>query len=372
MAPVPLSQAQTHPHPWGLPLTADLGTIPVWGGRRRWLAAVRITLDSRAGRRALARHHVAADTAIAVARADARVADHRTGRSVTTSHQTVASRIGSCAKTVQRARQLLVSLGLAVVIAVGRYLTAAERNQAQAATGRRIVRVASTRALTLAQHLVERVHLPRRGSVTPHEFSNSTVTKRARARAGAATGNRSRPLWLQLLAATLVSRLRHLARPGTTHIGHLCDAVVAAGVTCQWVGLSPDIDQLPSSKRRTAVRAAAGRIIDALDERNRNSGLMSLPADSQHHPIGLLAHQIRDLIDAGIDPGARAGAQQKADQRREAVRAERRARQQADRQRHEEYMAHPAGRRRIAEQLHQARLSWRRATTDHRTSKPTC
>ena len=304
MAPTALSQAQTHPHAWTLPLTADLGTIPVWGGRRRWLAAVRITLDSRAGRRAAARHHVAADTAMAVARADAQVADHRTGRSVTTSHQTVARRIGSCSKTVQRARELLAALGLAVVVATGRYLTREERRTAWEATGRRILRVASTRVLTLAQHLVEHVHLPRRGPRTPPGSRHLVVTKRARARAGAAIRTRSRPLWLQLLAATLVGRLGHLARAGTTHIGHLCDALVTAGVTPEWAGLSPDVDQMPAPDRRTAVRATADRIIDALDQRNKAAGLLSLPADSQHHPIDFLAHQIRHLIAAGVDPGA--------------------------------------------------------------------
>ncbi len=312
MAPTARSQAQTHSHAWTLPLAADLGTIPVWGGRRRWLAAVRITLDSRAGRRAAAHHHVAADTAMAVARADAQVADHRTGRSVTTSHQTVARRIGSCSKTVQRARELLAALGLAVVVTPGRYLTRAERRTAWEATGRRIIRVASTRVLTLAQHLVEHVHLPRRGSGTLLRSRQLVVTKRARARAGAPKDNEPRPLWLQLLAAALVSRLGHLARAGTTHIGHLCNALDQAGVTPEWAGLSPNVDQLSPSERTTAAEVAAARIIDALDQRNKAAGLLSLPADCQHHPIALLVHQIRHLIAAGVDPGAVRAARDRA------------------------------------------------------------
>ena len=274
---------------------------------------------------------------MAVARADAQVADHRTGRSVTTSHQTVARRIGSCSKTVQRARELLAALGLAVVVTPGRYLTRAERRTAWEATGRRIIRVASTRVLTLAQHLVEHVHLPRRGSGTLLRSRQLVVTKRARPRsgapkdnepallsknlstprrapprAGAPKDNEPRPLWLQLLAAALVSRLGHLARAGTTHIGHLCNALDQAGVTPEWAGLSPNVDQLSPSERTTAAEVAAARIIDALDQRNKAAGLLSLPADCQHHPIALLVHQIRHLIAAGVDPGAVRAARDRA------------------------------------------------------------
>lgn len=351
MAPIHLSQAQTHPHPWVLPPAADLSEIPTWGSRTRWLTTLDAILGDQESAAVLTRHHVSAGTLVAVARADARSADHRTGRSVATSHATVARIIGACARTVARARAALIDLGLAAVVAAGRYLTGAER-AARADEGRRQIRAASTRVLILPRRLVERVHLPRRGSEPLKGSGLHMVTKRAQARARAPKEELPcRPLWLQRLAGQVVSLFPWLARSGSTHIGGVCDALTAAGITEDW---------------------SADDVREALNRRLDDAGLDQMPLESQRHPLRLVIHQLADARDRGIDPPAERRDRQEAHQRRKAAQNQRRRTEREDRDRHERYMTDPEGRSRIAEQLHQARLSWRRARTEHRTIQHTC
>lgn len=341
MARIPLSQAQTHPHPWTLPPSANMATIPTWGGRRRWLAAVCVALDQPDGQQLLARHHVALDTVVAIATADAQVADHRTGRSVATAHATVARALGVCSRTVQRARQVLLDAGLAAVVAAGRYLTTSERQQAVAA-GRHQIRAASTRVLTLPRRLAH-VHLPRRGSRTPHTSRQCVGTKRALTRAKAATRKRTiRPMWLQRLAGRLAERLPWLA---TGHIGRLCDALDALPISPDWT---------------------AADIIDTLDARNRHLGLLALPPLSQHHPTGLLAHQLTDALTHDINAHQDRLTRQTQQAQRTQARARQIAQFHADAQAHAAYMADTTARDRVAERLKSVRVALRAATAAHR------
>lgn len=347
MARIPLSQAHTHPHPWTLPPSANMATIPTWGGRRRWLAAVCVALDQPDGQQLLARHHVALDTVVAIATADAQVADHRTGRSVATAHATVARALGVCSRTVQRARQVLLDAGLAAVVATGRYLTTSERQQVVAA-GRHQIRAASTRVLTLPRDLAH-VHLPRRGSSTPHTSRRSVGTKRALTRAKAATKRTIRPIWVQRLAASLAARLPWLA---TGHIGRLCDALGALPISPEW---------------------SATDIIETLDARNRHLGLLALPPTSQHDPIALLAHQLDDALAHDINAHANRLTRHAQHQQQIATQAQQIAQTRADAQAHAAYMADTAARTRVEEQLKTARAALRDATATHRhraTSKP--
>ena len=72
---------------------------------------------------------------LAVARAYWTYADQDTGRGVTASHERGGRQLGICTKTVQRATRILEELGYAVTLIEGRYLTAAERQQARAHHG---------------------------------------------------------------------------------------------------------------------------------------------------------------------------------------------------------------------------------------------
>lgn len=346
MARIPLSQEHTHPHPWTLPPRANMATIPTWGGRRRWLAAVRVALDQPDGQQLLARHHVAPATVVAIATLDAQAADHRTGRSVATAHATVARVLGICSRTVQRARQVLLDAGLAVVVATGRYLTAAERHQA-AAAGRHQIRAASTRVLTLPRHLAH-VHLPRRGSKTPKNSRQCMDTKRALTRATAPTRPLPRPIWIQRLAARLATRLPWLA---TNHIGRLCDTLDTLPITPDWT---------------------ATDIIDTLDARNRHLGLLSLPPPSQHHPTALLAHQLTDALNHNINAHQDRLTRQNQHQQRIASQQAARVQQRADQDRHLEYLADQPARSRVTAALAAVRVHLRAQTakTRSRTHSP--
>ncbi|MDN6566034.1 MAG: hypothetical protein L0K65_03145 [Actinomyces sp.] len=325
-----------------------MATIPTWGGRRRWLAAVCVALDQPDGQQLLARHHVALDTVVAIATADAQVADHRTGRSVATAHATVARALGVCSRTVQRGRQVLLDAGLAAVVAAGRYLTTSERQQAVAA-GRHQIRAASTRVLTLPRRLAH-VHLPRRGSRTPHTSRQCMGTKRALTRAKAATKRTIRPIWLQRLAARLAARLPWLA---TGHIGRLCDSLGGLPISPDWT---------------------ATDIIDTLDARNRSLGLLALPPTSQHHPAALLAHQLTDALTHDINAHQDRITIQAQHQQRVASQQAARVQLRADQDRHLEYLADHTARSRVTAALTAVRVHLRAQTakTRSRTHSPAC
>lgn len=130
-------------------------------------------------------------SAIIVARADMASADVRTGRGVSTSHETVAKRLGMSKRTVGEARRLLEKLGLAVTVVMGRHLSPAERSQAKRIHGRYQEAAASVRALVMPRPTepVDTCHLPRRGSV----LKTSPVQKWSPTRAGARETAAARP-----------------------------------------------------------------------------------------------------------------------------------------------------------------------------------
>lgn len=268
--------------------------LPTWGSRALWLAAVAACLDSDQGREALRMRHVSAEAVRAVARADAEVADGRTGRNVATAHKTTARATTKSVATVRRARDWLADVGLAVTIVAGRYLRGVERAEAALAHGGRQVRAASTRALTLPRELAHeayalvgrlrsrltRDHLPRRGQIDP---SNSPTRRVTNARAARARGQRqgrgvASPLALpvQRLAAEVDRVLPALVRG--QHIGALGRTLLASGIDAtRWTGRG---------------------LVDALDAANREAGLYALPWDSQRSRLALFAHQLRRLAGA--------------------------------------------------------------------------
>lgn len=134
---------------------------------------------------------ISVGSAILVARADMASADVRTGRGVSTSHETVAKRLGMSKRSVGEARRLLERLGLAVTVVMGRHLSPAERSQAKRIHGRYQEAAASVRALVMPRPVepVDTCHLPRRGSV----LKTSPVQKWSPTRAGARETAASRP-----------------------------------------------------------------------------------------------------------------------------------------------------------------------------------
>lgn len=258
------------------PDTSPAGKLPCWTSKNQWLLTVRCVLATADGEDIRARWAVKTDTVIAVAKIDANTADADTGRNVATAHATVARVLGCSDKTVQRARNVLRDLELAVEVVRGRYLSTAERIQVSLTTGARQWRIASTRHLILPRkhRMLEEakskseknVHLPRRGSDISTS-SSSVVTKNARRRGLTHEGN----LQTQKLAGKLASRLPWLARG--MHIGHLVRLLVAAGI-------DPE-------------RTTAAKIIASIEA----AGFGWLDVRSQKNPLGWFAAGLRKAGD---------------------------------------------------------------------------
>lgn len=290
---------------WVIPAPAGAHTgLLAWPSAAAWFDAVMDVLATPEGEETRRRAKVARDTLLRVAYADRKTADQATGRGVATAHETVALQLGMSAKTVQRSRQLLEALGLAVTVVEGRYLTAAERQQAHQAHGGAQVRAASTRALvmpktppvrTAAENspAVENVYLP--GSPSGEQVSHveKYSPTRALTRTREATASRRpaetksrvvsesprpRPLAAQRLSAELVRRLPSLDRTGR-HIGHVCALVVR----CHLVERGWTVQQLLERLEQHA-RVAGLRIADPSDQRDPLSYLawlihQAIPAD---------------------------------------------------------------------------------------------
>lgn len=315
-------------------------TVPVWSSAAHWLETLAAALRTPQGEELRAAAKVSADTLIDVAAADARAADSRTGRGVTTAHETVAKALGCSAKTVQRARTLLETLGFACTVVPGRYLTTQERAAARAHHGGDQRRMASERALLVPRSL-SNVHLPHRGSLTSSLPSRSDLPKRADARAGAASRQAEKrkiprrcaprpPIGVQRLAADLAQRVPWLARG---HIGSLCRTLVALGLDdTGW---------------------SAHDVIDMLDRRNITLGLYEPYPGSQRDPLALFAHQVRAALpDVDEPPRLRRG-------REAAARAAERARARAEREAEDARLAaernDPVIQARIAETIRRMR-----------------
>jgi len=290
--------------------------ITAWTSREDWLTALVAALDTPEGEQVRAEVSVARQTLLEVAALDAEAADSATGRSVATAHATVARRLGRAAKTVQRARAVIAGLGFSVTVVAGRYMTNEER--AEASTGQ--LRFANLQALTTPTHWrhvrarTSNVHLPPRGSSTPHRDSRRNSPMRASARKNGAprrarttrhrADHQRPPLAIQRFAADLARM--HPALAAGHHIGVLCRALHE----------SLELDPADWTPRG---------LLAAIDLRNQQAARDSILYALAHNPLGLFLHQARDTMATTEGNLAR--------QRREAqerlAEAERRARQRA-------------------------------------------
>lgn len=258
---------------------------PAWTSAAGWLDSLAAHLVTPEADQIRRQTSIRAETVLDVAAEDARAADSRTGRHVSTAHATVAALLGCSTKTVQRARTLVEQLGYAVTVAAGRYLTSTERLAAHEHHGGHQHRIASERALTVPR-LSTNVHLPRRGQVVNTVQLRSNSPRRATARRGrTATRTRStneaQPLAVQQLAAALASRLPWLARG---HIGSLCSALTTLGID--------------------ATTWTARDVIERLDAANAAAGRTQPAAQDQRNPIGLFISQARTAL-AGVESPVR-------------------------------------------------------------------
>lgn len=246
--------------------------VPAWHGQQVWIGAVADRLVSDEGKRLLTRLHTTAVTVMAVAMVDAQAANARTGGDVATSNATVGRRVRKSVSVVQRARRVLILLGLAAVVQEGRYLTRAER----AAAGGKQIRAASTRVLKTPPGPPRRRprrsndHLPAKRVRTP----SSPVPERSPSRP---VDNSPAPMWAQKLAARIAERMPRLVRD--RHIGNLVTGLMnlalPTGVTAG--ELLSEIEYHGPPEPSTPVRdplawflhqasTVAGRILDRWDK----------------------------------------------------------------------------------------------------------
>lgn len=334
---------------WSIPAPdGAYSRIRAWDSRTRWLTQLDAALRSPEGETHRRTISISPDTFMRVAALDAEAADSRTGRGVSTAHETVANTIGCSPKTVQRARTLMQRLGFAVAVVAGRYLTTRERTDATAVHGQSQIKAASVRALTVPDHItsVENVQLPRQGLKTPLSYLRNYSPKRADARKAATRPGpkkkiSSNPLRrpgyspaVAHIAAELTERLPFLGRwrslvterPGElpvlrhqgAHLGSICRVITRSGL---------DFDRLTASD-----------VLSVLDRITGDTGQVTLTGSHVKNPLGYLTILLRRVHDVVVTSGFMTSAerQQAALERRAqviALQAEARAERDAQRAR---------------------------------------
>lgn len=189
-------------------------------------------------------------TVLRACRIWAAAADHRTGRDVAVSHQTVAEAIGYAEATVKRIVRFLSRLGLLVECARGRNrLSMDELHQARQLGATQQRAVASTRALTIPRS-VYGTPLPTSGTVNETSPVKKNSPRRAlRARKAGATPRpasnkgvsagssqrRHRPE-VSRFAAQLVNALPRLLWTATKQPRRTIVTVPSGGVEVVWEG----------------------------------------------------------------------------------------------------------------------------------------
>lgn len=375
------------------PAPGAYAPLPCWSSAGAWFDAVMDALATPEGERVRAAVKVAPHTLLCVAQEDMRSADVGTGRGVTTAHQTVADRLGMCKRTVQRAREILLLLGLSAVVIEGRYLYGSERIAAQLKHGGRQLRMASTRALVMPrssaqrplretpapvpprisgagdiERSVENVHLPRRRSAPPTAPVRKKSPTRGEPRSKAASrqpGQRNitrsgsivrptspKPIELQRFAAALAQRIPWLARG--KHVGHVVGMLERSGIdVSEWsveglmfamnAWLTRDGRRVPETFTSRGALGFYGWVIrhvvtghSQLDQARRNAAAQRA-ADQERRAAERAAEAAR-LASIDHDAVDRVIAQMKADQReyeraaREREEARKRAAAEARRQ----------------------------------------
>lgn len=260
---------------WALPVTeGQHARTPTWTGRTQWQHQVRTLLNSPAGAQLCKTHTVGTETVFAVAVTHAHYAESRTGRSITASRHTIATRAGVSVSAVKRARRVLTGLGVAIELVRGRYLQKIESMAAEAHHGHKQFRAASVWALISPRTAVTTITAPfnksrkrsratlrttaHRAHTTPRTSPQTTdrgplspsggfvlqslVFKfsptHAHTRAGKPKNTQEstpRPIELQRGAAQLIAHIPTLKT--TKHIGQICDVLDRAGIdTIRWTG----------------------------------------------------------------------------------------------------------------------------------------
>lgn len=237
---------------WSLPITDGVqARIPAWTGRTSWKLQLRTILAAEQGQLVCRRHHVSSAAVQALGAAMASFAETGTGRGVSASRETLASRAELSLAVLKRARRVLRDVGMAIEVLRGRRLDKLERQAAETHHGARQINAASVWVLTSPREVVtayaqartpqRRRRRQRRDPLisSPPVGTSSLVRKnsptRAQAHAGKQIPRTPRPMHLQRTAADLLNHVPALAT--TPHTGSVCDVLDRAGIdTTRWTG----------------------------------------------------------------------------------------------------------------------------------------
>lgn len=250
---------------WSLPVEPkEQARVPIWTSRREWLRQFRHHTTTPAGKALCARNLIKPDKAYVVAQAHAHFAESHTGRGVSAAKSTIAARAKVSESSVNRARRVLIALGMGIEHVRGRNLRTLEFLAADAHHGGQQHRAASTwslssprtvvattpprkvaksrpaRAITDRPGPIETDTLSSGGFLSSEVLPLGRTHQRVRARTQPTTRKQStartpRPLALQRTAAELVNHAPALKPPG--HIGSVCDLLRDVKIdTTRWTG----------------------------------------------------------------------------------------------------------------------------------------
>lgn len=260
---------------WALPVAEGLhARTPIWTSRTQWQHQVRTLLNSHNGTELCRTHAVSTETVFAVAVTHAHYAESRTGRGITASRNTIATRAGVSITAVKRVRRVLTALGVATELVRGRYLQRIESMAAEAHHGHRQFRAASVWALTSPRTAVTTIIAPFTKSKKSSRATLRTAAHRTRigSRTSPQSGSRGplspsggfvlpslvfkfspthahtragkpkntqrstpRPIELQRTAAQLIAHIPALRT--VRHVGEICDVLDQAGIDpARWTG----------------------------------------------------------------------------------------------------------------------------------------
>lgn len=317
---------------WTLPVPdGAYSRVVVWNGSQHWIDALTTAFNSPEGKAARSHISMTLDTMLAVARQDAAAADSTTGRSVATSHATVAARLGCSDKTVQRARDVIQALGFAVSLVTGRRLFGSERVLARNTHGRTQINAASVRALTLPRGAtaVENVHLPSKQNSSSKTCVKRKSPKRAQVRSAA---SRRKADYINPSAKIAPSRDPRTVKCANElaqrlpFLGNWRSRVVEVpGVTPRIEPAPEPISVICGVIARSGIdvaRLTSADVIDVLDRITADSGLVTMRGNYVKNPVGYLTtllRRVRSYID--LNPFKTAAERhQAAEERRRQLR----------------------------------------------------
>ncbi|MEN0072286.1 MAG: glutaredoxin domain-containing protein [Propionicimonas sp.] len=291
--------------------------IPAWRSATQWIDALTVALTSENGQRIRKALGPAEATVLRVARADAASATRETGRGVQTSHGRLAAALGVSEDTVRLCRRVIRRLGFAAIPegGHGRQLGEDERTEALAATGRRVYRIASTRALTVPrEHASSPPSTP--SGVGPLSSVRRTHQARPqRARCTTSTKNtpaRSRPgRRTQHVSAELLLLLPYLDEP-SRHLGQInavVDAAFAPFGGLDALPTCPDRDpdpEDPNDKGFTAAAWVAEVLKNAIDGWHTTHQRAALAMNARDRLAGF-AWGLKQALDSPTISRLRAG-----------------------------------------------------------------